>query len=406
VRSSVVLLAAVGLTLRLAFALGYWVGQPLTRDEREYLSLARSLAAGRGFVYDAAVRSGPVDPFGRAPGYPLFLALVGGGRAVTSAAPASVQVAQSVVGALGVVIVGAYGWRLAGARAAYAAAFIAALYPPLVWTAARVFSEAVFWPVGLLVAWAFDRAADAGGGRSGRAAAVAGGLAGVAILVRPAMILFVPLALVWLLWRRRLTAAAILALGAALVVGAWTVRNYRHDGRFVLVASEGGVTFWTGNNPQARGEGDLAANPDLKTLQQALKDQHPQLSEEAMEPVYYRAALAWIAAHPADWLALEARKLFYLVVPIGPSYTVHSPRYVGASLVSYGLLLPAALIGFWRMGRRRRRAPGLWLLFGSAVAVGLVFFPQERFRISVIDPVLVICAGAAWTTGRDEASRS
>ncbi|HVZ19690.1 MAG TPA: hypothetical protein VG871_01435, partial [Vicinamibacterales bacterium] len=90
----------VGLALRLAFALLYWVGQPLTRDEFEYLSLARSLASGHGYVYDQEVLSGPVQPFGRAPGYPLFLALVGGGTRVVTAVPASVKIAQSIVGAM------------------------------------------------------------------------------------------------------------------------------------------------------------------------------------------------------------------------------------------------------------------------------------------------------------------
>ena len=82
---------AVGLALRLAFALGYWTHEPLTRDEREYLSLARSLAAGRGLVYDDAMLSGPVQPFGRAPGYPAFLALVGGGTSSRDDVPASVN---------------------------------------------------------------------------------------------------------------------------------------------------------------------------------------------------------------------------------------------------------------------------------------------------------------------------
>ena len=44
----------------------------------------------------------------------------------------------------------------------------------------------------------------------------------------------------------------------------WTIRNIRVYGRFVLVASEGGVTFWTGNHPLAVGDGDLAANPAIK----------------------------------------------------------------------------------------------------------------------------------------------
>jgi hypothetical protein len=34
---------AVGVALRLAFALAYWVDKPLTNDERDYLQLAASL---------------------------------------------------------------------------------------------------------------------------------------------------------------------------------------------------------------------------------------------------------------------------------------------------------------------------------------------------------------------------
>ena len=52
----------------------------MNRDEIEYLSLARSLVAGHGYVYDEHVQKGPVEPFGRAPGYPVFLALTGGGE--------------------------------------------------------------------------------------------------------------------------------------------------------------------------------------------------------------------------------------------------------------------------------------------------------------------------------------
>jgi 4-amino-4-deoxy-L-arabinose transferase-like glycosyltransferase len=245
---------------------------------------------------------------------------------------------------------------------------------------------------GLAVAWLFDRAArEPRGLASGVACGVLGG---VAVLIRPAMILFFPLAAAWLLLRRRPALVAALAAGSLLVVTPWTARNYRHYGRFVLVASEGGVTFWTGNNALARGEGDLAANPDIRRAQIALRAEYPDLSEEEMEPIYYREALAWIRSHPVEWAVLEARKPLYLVVPIGPSYTLHSRLYLVTSWISYGVLLPFALAGGARLGTRRGRSPGLWLLVGSAVAVCLVFFAQERFRIPVIDPALAICAGA------------
>ena len=393
---------ALALALRLAFAFGYWVDKNLTRDEREYLSLARSLTAGHGFVYDDAVRTGPVDPFGRAPGYPLFLALVGGGLQISESVPASVKIAQAILGTLGVLLVGWLCARLAGRRAGIAAASVGACYPPLIWVSAYAFSEALFWPLGLLVAWRFDGLVTGPGpkaqGPRGTLglALLCGLLTGIAVLVRPAMLFFIPLAGLWLIYKRRLAAVVVFALGTIVVVAPWTIRNYSHYGRFVLVASEGGVTFWTGNHPLARGEGDLAANPDLKREQLALRARYPALSEEEMEPIYYRDALDWITAHPFDWILLEARKVFYLVVPIGPSYTVHSPRYYLTSMISYGVVLVLAIAGFVRLGRDRGRTPGLWLLAGSAVLVCLVFFPQERFRTPVIDPTLAVLAGAFW----------
>ena len=91
--------AGLGLVLRLGFGLGYWTNEVLTRDEHEYLSLARSLTAGRGFVYDDALPAAEFMPFGRAPGYPAFVAAAGGGRAVATSTPTGVKVAQSFVGA-------------------------------------------------------------------------------------------------------------------------------------------------------------------------------------------------------------------------------------------------------------------------------------------------------------------
>jgi len=63
-RRLVLAAVATGFVLRLAFGVLYWTGRPLTHDEREYLSLAGSVAAGRGFAYDASfeVGTGPVGP--------------------------------------------------------------------------------------------------------------------------------------------------------------------------------------------------------------------------------------------------------------------------------------------------------------------------------------------------------
>jgi 4-amino-4-deoxy-L-arabinose transferase-like glycosyltransferase len=398
----------VALVLRLAFALLYWVNQPLTHDEREYLALGRSVARGDGFHYPADEPApGTAQQFGRAPGYPVFLAMLGVTEPVERA-PKRVQIAQAFVGVLIVWLIGAIAQRAAGPRAGVTAAAIAAVYPPLVWTPAYVLSETVFSAVALGAARVLQplghRPSAIGHRRTVigyrlsaigyRLSAIGGLLTGAAILTRPALIFFLPFAAVWLWRSRRAADAAIFLLIAALCVAPWTIRNYRVYGRWIAVASEGGVTFWTGNHPLAIGEGDLAANPAIKRAELSFRAAHPGLSAEELEPLYYRDAFAWMREHPGAWLWLMARKAFYTVVPAGPSYAVHSTKYVVASVTAYLLVLAAALAGVWRWRRAARRTGPvpLWLMAASTVTAGLVFFPQERFRIPVIDPALIVTA--------------
>ena len=394
-RRTLLALAAGAFVLRAAFGLLYWVDKPLTHDEREYLALARSVAAGRGFTYDTSEPVGTGQRFGRAPGYPAFLASIGAGRARADGSPTVVKLAQAGVGAATVMLIGVIATRAAGRRAGVAAAALAAVYPPLVWITSYVFSETLFSALALLAAFVLQGSVDRGPASGQRRAAAAGALTGLAVLVRPAMLFFIPLAVAWLAAGRRWRLALLFVAAVAAVVAPWTVRNARVHGRFVLVASEGGVTFWTGNHPLARGEGDLAANPELKRAELEFRARHPGLSADEMEPLYYRDAFAHIAADPGRWAGLLLRKAFYTVVPIGPSYTLHSAKYLAASVVSYLIVLGLAFAGAGAIWRSARRPSAVLLLGASAVLAGLVFFPQERFRIPVIDPVLIIAAAPA-----------
>jgi 4-amino-4-deoxy-L-arabinose transferase-like glycosyltransferase len=377
----------LALGARLTFALCYWVDKPLTLDEQEYLTLGKNLAAGRGLVYDADGR----EHFGRAPGYPAFLAAVfvlgGGTRAY--------KVAQSLIGALTILVIAALARLAAGPGAELLAAFVAALYPPLVWIAAWPRSEALFSAIELTSALLLWIALHRERAARNSLYVAAGVVAGLATLVRPAGLPYVALALAFLVFRLFLTAAVAMALGAALVIAPWAAFKTREAGRLVLIASEGGVTFWTGNHPLAIGEGDMAANPRIREANQALRASHPGLGPDELEGVYYREAKQFIVRHPVAWAALLARKFFYLWVPIGPSYTLHSSLYYGATLASYLGILPFALAGSWKLWQLAVPAAPLWLLGASVVLTCLVFSPQERFRIPVLDPVMIVCASAA-----------
>jgi len=398
-RRLILVAAAVGLIARLAFAFLYWTGKPLTHDEREYLELAASLQTGRGFTYQGPAE-GTSPQFGRAPGYPLFLAAIGAGSTDAESTPARVKVVQALIGAGTVWLIAALAFRSAGPAAGVIAAALAAIYPPLVFVSAYVLSETMFaalaMSAALVLQMAVQRNSIASGGHQSRNALglAAGALVGAAILTRPAALFFLPLATLWLMSTRRMVLAVAFVAAAAAAIAPWTARNLRVHDRFILVASEGGVTFWTGNHPLATGEGDLAANPELKRAEVEFRRAHSGLTGDELEPLYYRDAMTFIREQPGRWLALLARKAFFTLVPIGPSYALHSARYRVASVASYLLLLPFAAAGARRLWGSPRRPTALFLLAASAILVCLVFFPQERFRIPVIDPTLIICAAA------------
>jgi len=397
---------AVGVALRLAFAFGYWVHQPLTHDEREYLALARSVTRGQGFTYPAdEPEPGTGQRFGRAPGYPLFLAAIGVKDPVEEV-PARVKIAQSLIGGAIIWLIASIAASAADARAGRAAAIIAAIYPPLVFMPAYALSETLYSAVALAAAWALDTAVRRDRSTETRSLApmfIGGVLVGVAILIRPAMVFFLPFAAIWL-WRTRPILAVICVVTAMAGVAPWTLRNTRVYGRVIFVASEGGVTFWTGNHPLAVGDGDLAANPRLKEAELAFRRAHADPTPESLEPLYYRDALQWMRREPAAWIELEARKLFYTIVPLGPSYRLHSAKYFAASAIPYVALLGPAAAGAWRLRRKGRTPTALWLMALSTIVAGLVFFPQERFRIPVIDPALIVTA-AAVTLGNAKGRR-
>lgn len=402
VRRPVLAAIAVAFILRLAFAFGYWIDKPLTHDEREYLELAANVAGGRGFTYDPPLAGMPAEPrYGRAPLYPAFLAVirVAGGEQHWLA---HLRLAQCLIGALAVWWLALVARRAGGQRVEAACAWLAAVYPPFVWMSAYVLTEAVYVAMAALVALVLGAAIDGLRPRAGTprqeigTGAIAGLLAGAGVLVRPAMLFFLLLAGIWLLARRRWALLAALAAASLLVIAPWTARNYREHGRLILVASEGGLTFWTGNHPLSPGEGDLAANPDIKRASHALRAAHPGMSEEALEPIYYREALRHIVAAPAWWGGLLLRKAFYTVVPGGPSYTLHSRLYRTASIGSYLVVLPLGLMGLARLRRQGTWPRAQVLLAMSSVLVCVVFLPQERFRLSGLDPTLVIGAAAWW----------
>jgi hypothetical protein len=89
-----------------------------------------------------------------------------------------------------------------------AAAAIAAIYPPLIWISAFVYSEAVFWPIAIAWRWCSTERSPTRSTCEERHSI--GIVTGLAFWWRAATGPFVPLAGLWLLWKRQFAAAPAL----------------------------------------------------------------------------------------------------------------------------------------------------------------------------------------------------
>jgi 4-amino-4-deoxy-L-arabinose transferase-like glycosyltransferase len=171
----------------------------------------------------------------------------------------AVKIGQCLAGATLVPALALVGRRLSGETTGLVAGAIAGFYPELVWFASHFWAETVFT---VLLWWAFERLTAADQTGSQRTTAAAGLLFGLAVLTRETVLYFVPLAALWLAWRRgggdRAFSRAGLRLGAVLIastlalVAPWTVRNALVFHAFVPVSTAGALNLWQGNTRLTR----------------------------------------------------------------------------------------------------------------------------------------------------------
>lgn len=357
----------------------------------------------------------PEGPFFRAPLYPVFLGAV---YRVAGHDYLTARLVQAVLGSLSCVLTYAIGARLFSRTVGLLAGFGAALYGILIH-----FDGELQIPVLLLfLVLAFFHAllralgeeAEAGG--RWRWSALAGALFGLAVITNPPVAVFLP-ALAWVFWdrlRRGFPPRAVVAFGvlALLSPAIVTVYNATAGKDFVIVASQGGVNFYIGNNPESDGHTAVVpgTRPDwwggrFDTIKLAERELGRPLKDSEVSRYWFRKGLAFVTGRPLQWLGLTARKfaLFWSAVEIGNNESIpHVESYASIMKVpflGFGLVAPLGLAGIALALRRRRRAailPLAWIVLFMAGVIA--FFVNARYRIPVL-PFLLIFAAYAIAEG-------
>ncbi len=272
-----------------------------------YPYFAEGIAEGRGYL---SLGQHPTAYY--PPGYPFFLGAlqwvldrVGLGEHLVLVA----GLVQALLGGLAVAAVVVAGARLGGARVAWCAGVVMALWPNLVIHTSAMLSETLFIALFTVTLAALLHVADAE--RWWSPALVLAGLGlGACTLVRPqSTFLALPaIALAWALtswgWRTWCARVGALVVGVMVVVAPWTVRNAVVLDGFVPVSTNTGDNLCIGFNPDTTG-GFMAA-PYCETGEFYVQG----IAQELRRDSEARAlAIDWATANLAELPELSVRKL-------------------------------------------------------------------------------------------------
>jgi|GEM_PF-1743896 len=365
-----------------------------------YFDLAQKLVREHTFCLDALTCAYWT------PLYPAFLALVTGGERNFL----SIAAAQSAVGVVTVWCAYHLARLWFSVPAGWLAAVGTALYPYFVVHDTALQETGLYTATVALATLALALVPVSS--HPLRQALLAGGLTGVAILVRPSLVPIAPLALGWLWWScqstspgRRWPVVGGYVLALLLVLLPWLARNWLVVGRPALTTRLG-HSLWIGNNPQTFThypvesiDRSTAAAWAAMTPTELAEVERATRRETDLDDWFRARAWAYIRSHPGATVRGACRKLgaaFWW--RLNPVKGRMEQLIYGVSYVPVMLL---AGLGLWLLGRRKNW-PALLLCGAHVLAfslVTMVFWAHTSHR-SYLDVYFIILAAGALASFR------
>lgn len=403
--ASVVFLARAGLQIG-------FDAVPGSGDEPEYDLLAMELAAGNGFRfdYDNADWRRPYANANTDGSHDVLLARHGA-AATTYRPPLFPTVVAGLYSVFGrsfavVRIFNCFVMAMAGAIAAWIVARRLGLFPGMVCGALfAVVEHRARYHAGLFLTESLASLFAAslalvlirfGETNRFRDAAVAGLLAGLAILNRPLIALWLPVVVLlvgWLATSRRVAAVATVCLVTIAVVMPWSIRNSLLLGRFSPLGTHGQQNLAAAYSDEAvRQRGLWYWLDERNFFPAAIDGSRPGLERElARSELSQKTAMEWIQRNPAKIPVLAFLRAWQL----------WQPRMYWDALI-----LGLAVLGFACWPKVIDRWVFAALLIANTLAVAVTWSVGGRFLVPLL-PVLHVLATcglcvALWaaTTGR------
>ncbi len=376
------------------------IAEMLVEDSRVYQDWALRIAGGDWLGSEI---------FHALPFYPYYLGTV---YALIGEHLQWARFIQVLLGTLNCALVYLLGRRFFSEREGLLGAGLTALYGWLVAYDSAILSPTLIVTLSALLLLSLARA-EAGKNLPGCLGA--GLLGGLATTAGAHVLLFLPAAAAWLGIRfrsRRGSYAAGLFLAGALVVPALTTwRNYAVGDDFVPLTAHGGINFFIGNNPAARGV--FEPPPGLRTGGETLRKDSTMLAEKALnrklkpsEVSSFWFAKGWefFRREPGKALLLLGKKavIFWdgleIADVIHPYFFRDYAPVIKLPLLVFPVAAPLALLGLALAVRGGRRRILLYLFIAAYYLSAVAYFINSRYRLPLV-PILLLFAAYALCWG-------
>lgn len=186
--------------------------------------------------------------------------------------------------------------------------------------------------------------------------------------------------------------ALLMVVSCLLVISPWVLRNYHVHGAFVPLSTEGGITFYAANNPEAatKGRGDYF-------YPVAVMSEMSKLAEVEKDRLFYKKGLEYIREYPLEYAAQAGKRFLRLWRPY-PHLKGDGGEYSGmhawVSILSYLPVLAFAALGAAFAIRRGQGSFGVTVFLASFAYFSLASMAIRgsiRYRAPV-EPFLIILA--------------
>jgi tetratricopeptide (TPR) repeat protein len=356
--------------------------------------------------------------FFRAPLYPYFLALV---YRIFGHDYLIARLIQLLMGSFSCVLLYFLAKRIFNRRAAAIAGVAASLYGVLIYFDGEllipvllVFLDLIFI---LSLLWADQKLSYIRWG-------VCGVVLGLSALARPNILIVGAALVVWIIlrskgkgkaaWSKSLFLVGCFVVGTILIVCPVTIRNYVKGHDLVLIASQGGMNFYIGNN--ARSDGASAILPGARATWWGSYDDAREMAEKALgkslkpsqvSRYWYMEGLKFATGKPFAFLKLLAKKFalfwngnelsnnrdFYFFARSTPVLKLLIWRRI--IYFPFGLMVPLAVLGIVLAHRERKKVAMLEIFLLFYMLSIILFFVTARYRVPLIPIFILFSAYAA-----------